>query len=65
MILTGANVQFDPKEGFILPACLGEGLGCTLEPGEVQEPLRGALPIILVRTHVQIIVLPLGGRRGD
>jgi hypothetical protein len=44
---------------------LGEGLECTTVPSDAQEPARGVLPIRLVTTWVQIIGLPLGGRRGD
>jgi hypothetical protein len=36
-----ANGQFDQEEGHVLPASQGEGLGCTTEPGEAQEPARG------------------------
>jgi hypothetical protein len=63
VILPGTNGYLDLEEGLVLLASLGEGLGCTMEPGEVQEPARGVSPIRLVRTQVQIIGLPLGGRR--
>jgi hypothetical protein len=42
MIPPGANGQFDLGEGLILLESGGEGLGCTMEPGEVQELVRGA-----------------------
>jgi hypothetical protein len=54
---------FDPEEELILLASWGEVLGCTMELGKVQEPARGVLPIRLVRTWVQILGLPLSGRR--
>jgi hypothetical protein len=41
-----------------------EGFGCTMEPGEVQEPARGAPPVGQVRTQAQILGLPISGRRG-
>jgi hypothetical protein len=34
-----------------------------MEPGEAQEPARGVLPVRMVRTLVQILGLPLSGRR--
>jgi hypothetical protein len=35
----GVNGQLDPEEkGFILLENQGEGLGCTTEPTEAQEP---------------------------
>jgi hypothetical protein len=37
----GTNRQLDPDEGLVLPASWGEGLRCTTEPSEVQEPARG------------------------
>jgi hypothetical protein len=59
-----ANRQFDLHEGLTLLVSRGEGFRCTTEPREVQEPERGALPIRLVRTQVQILGLPLSARRG-
>jgi hypothetical protein len=65
VIPPGAKGQLDPEEVFVLPVRLGECLRGTTEPSEEQEPVRVVLPIRLVRTWVQIIGLPLGGRRGD
>jgi hypothetical protein len=42
----------------------GEGLECTTEPSEAQEPARGAPPVRMLRTQVQILGLPLSGRMG-
>jgi hypothetical protein len=64
VIPPGSNGQFDLEEGLLLPASQDEGLGHTMEPSEAQEPVRGAPPIKLVRTWVQILGLPLSGRRG-
>jgi hypothetical protein len=36
----GTNGQLDPKGGFLLMAGGGEGLRCTMEPSEAQEPAR-------------------------
>jgi hypothetical protein len=36
----GANGQLDLEKEFALPASQGEGLGCTTEPSEAQEPMR-------------------------
>jgi hypothetical protein len=41
VIPPGANRQFDLEEGLILLVSLGEGLRCTTEPSEAQEPVRG------------------------
>jgi hypothetical protein len=43
VILPGANGQLDPEEGLVLLVSLGEGLKCTMEPSEAQEPARGVL----------------------
>jgi hypothetical protein len=64
VILPGANGQFDPEQGLVLLVSQDEGLECTIEPSEVQEPVREVLPIRLVRTLVQIVGLLLSGRRG-
>jgi hypothetical protein len=50
----GTNGHLDLEEGIAFPVSWGEGLRCTKEPGEVQEPARGVPPIRLVRTRVQI-----------
>jgi hypothetical protein len=64
VILPSANRQFDPEKGLILPESQSEDLRCTTEPEEMQEPARGVLTIRLLRTQVQILGLPLSGRRG-
>jgi hypothetical protein len=63
VIPPGANAQLNLKERFLLSVSPGEDLGHTMELGEVQETARGEPPIRMVRTQVQIIGLPLGGRR--
>jgi hypothetical protein len=40
VILPGANRWFDLEEGLVLLVSWGEGLGCTMEPSEAQEPER-------------------------
>jgi hypothetical protein len=64
VILPGTNRQLDPEEGLIFLANRGEVLGHTAEPSETQETARGVSPVRLVRMQVQILVLPLSGRRG-
>jgi hypothetical protein len=64
VIPPGTNGRFDLEEGLVLLASQGEGLGCTTKPSEVQESVRGVPPVKLVRTRVQILGLPLSGRRG-
>jgi hypothetical protein len=39
----GANGQLDPEKGLILQVSQGEGLGCTMELGEMQESARGGI----------------------
>jgi hypothetical protein len=51
-LLPGTNGQFDPQEGLILLVSQVEGLRCTMEPSEAQEPARGVLHIRLVRARV-------------
>jgi hypothetical protein len=41
VIPLGANEQVDLEEGLILLVSWGEGLGCTMEPSEAWEPVRG------------------------
>jgi hypothetical protein len=41
LIPPGTNGQFDLEEGLILLVSQGEGLRCTTESSEVQEPARG------------------------
>jgi hypothetical protein len=64
IIRPGTNGQFDLEEGLICPLSQGEGLECTTEPSEAQEPARGAPPVRMLRTQVQILGLPLSGRMG-
>jgi hypothetical protein len=64
MIPPGTNRWFDPEEELGLQASWGEGLGCTTESSEAQEPVKGAPPIRLIGTWFQILGLPLSGRRG-
>jgi hypothetical protein len=58
-----ANRQFDLEERLTLLESQSEGLRCTMEPGEAQEPVRGAPPTRLVRILVQILGLSLSGRK--
>jgi hypothetical protein len=37
----GANGQLDPEKELVLLVSRGEGLRCTMEPGEEQEPAMG------------------------
>jgi hypothetical protein len=51
----GSNGQLDQEEGFILPWSQSEGLECTKELSEAQEPMRGGKHHSSdVRTWVQI-----------
>jgi hypothetical protein len=64
VIPLGTNRWLDPEEGLILLVGRGEGLRCTTEPREAQEPVRGAWPVRRVRTRLQILGLSLSGRKG-
>jgi hypothetical protein len=54
VIPLGVNGQLDPEEGLVLLVSLVEGLGHTMETGEVQEAVRGMPHDKLARTQVQI-----------
>jgi hypothetical protein len=66
VILPGTNGQLDPEEGLVIPGSGVKALDAQLNWwGAGTREGRRAPPVGLVRTWIQIIGLPLEGRRGD